>query len=138
MTDLSTIDSSINRSALLSTFLIKQYSTTNFLSFSSDNVVSLETFDGKILGSGTYLFDSNGKKITLSFPDDKIQSSYIIKWRNFKTLKLFAHHDGETVNLTLQKKQIVDESRNPVEAKLSSQYISPQKANSRLLTRTEK
>lgn len=103
MDNLNTVDSSVNRTTLLSTFVVDNYSTDNLLDFSGDKAVTMKTKDGQDIGTGTYTL--TGSTLVISFPDDNIESEYKITDKTDKTIKMTAWNDSETVNISLSKKE---------------------------------
>ncbi len=101
--NLNTVDSSLNRTTLLSTFLVEQYSKDKLLYFSGQKVVTLKSTDNQNIGSGTYYL--NNDTLVINFPEDKNESNYKITKKTDKTIKMKAWQDSETVNISLSKKE---------------------------------
>lgn len=103
MDNLNSVDSSVNRTTLLSTSLVDNYSKDNLLEFSGDKAVTLKTKDGKDLGIGTYTLTDD--TLAIKFPDDNVKSEYKITHKTEKTIKMTAWNDSETVKISLSKKE---------------------------------
>jgi|AntAceMinimDraft_16_1070373.scaffolds.fasta_scaffold192043_1 hypothetical protein len=98
--NLNSSDSSINVETLFATFIAKNYTGKNILTFSADKVI-MKTADGKELGQGD--FSLSGDYLTIKFPSDKMESKYKIIDKSDKAIKLTATDNGETINISLIK-----------------------------------
>ena len=101
MENLNSIDSSVNRETLLSTFIPHNYSALNLLEFTDGKTLTMKTKEGKEIGKGTYKLSNN--TINITFPNDKIESEFKIMDRTDNTLKLTAYNEGEIINILLSK-----------------------------------
>jgi hypothetical protein len=103
VTNLNSVDSSMNIETLLNTFLVHNYSDSNILVFSSDNSLVMKDADGKELGKGVYKIVDNGNTIDIKFSTDKIESHYKITNKTDKTINMAAADNDEAANISLTK-----------------------------------
>jgi hypothetical protein len=103
VTNLSSVDSSMNKETLLNTFLAVNYSDRNILVFSTDNKLLMKNSDGKEAGRGEYKVAENGNAIDLKFPGDNMESHFKITNKTDNTISMTATDNGETINILMTK-----------------------------------